>query len=212
MDKRRCRGQATPALKSAAALVALTVAPATPTPPRPHSVKRAPALKSAAAFVALTVALLTGCGFHLRGGDWDLNSARVYISGDDMEMVAELTAALTQYGATVLDSIDNPSGDSTTVTRIQLHASHFDRATLTTDARGRASAFEIRYTISFSVTVAGDSDGDGEVESRRRTVTLNRALDYDSSRQLQSEAESRFLETAMRREAAMRILQHIARR
>jgi len=210
MDKRRCRGQATPAFKSAAAFVALTVAPATPTLPRPHSVKRAPALKSAVAFVALTVALLTGCGFHLRGGDWDLNSARVYISGDDMEMVAELTAALTQYGATVLDSIDNPSGDSTTATRIQLHASHFDRATLTTDARGRASAFEIRYTVSFSVTVAGDSDG--EVESRRRTVTLNRALDYDSSRQLQSEAESRFLEAAMRREAATRILQHIARR
>jgi len=162
--------------------------------------------------VALTAALLTACGFHLRG-DLPLDDARLHISGADHAMVTVLTDALTQNNATVTDAID------ATTTRIQLHASAFQRATLTTDARGRASSFEIRYTVEFSIKPPGDGDGgddgaagDGDNESRPRTVTLRRALDYDPTRQLQSEAESTFLESAMRIEAAAQIMQYLGAR
>jgi len=158
-------------------------------------------LKSnSAAALALTAALLTGCGFHLRG-DVDLGAARFYITGD-IEMVAELTHALTRHGAVVIDTVDN--ADASNTARIELHAGRFDRATLTTDARGRANAYQIRYTVEFSINQAGDA--------RAHTVTLSRAMDYDPARQLQSEAEARFLQSAMRREAAMRIMQFLARR
>jgi len=86
-------------------------------------------------------------------------------------------------------------------------------------ARGRASSFEIRYTVEFSIKPPGDGDGgddgaagDGDNESRPRTVTLRRALDYDPTRQLQSEAESTFLESAMRIEAAVQIMQYLGAR
>jgi len=160
-------------------------------------------LKSnSAAALALTAALLTGCGFHLRG-DVDLGAARFYITGD-IEMVAELTHALTRHGAVVIDTVDN--ADASNTARIELHAGRFDRATLTTDARGRANAYQIRYTVEFSINQTGADD------ARAHTVTLSRAMDYDPTRQLQSEAEARFLQSAMRREAAMRIVQFLARR
>lgn len=164
-----------------------------------------PTLKSATAFIALTAALLTGCGFHLRG-ELDLGASRFYISGDDLEMVAELTAALTQHGAVVVNAID-ASNDAPGAARIDLRAGRFDRATLTTDARGRANAHQIRYTVEFSVHAAGQDGG-----ARAHTVTLSRAMDYDPARQLQSEIETRFLESAMRQEAATRIMQFLARR
>jgi len=167
------------------------------------------ALKPAAA-IALT-ALLTACGFHLRG-DLHLDGMRIHISGGEREMATALTDALSQHGATVTATVD------ATDTRIELRAGEFHRATLTTDARGRTSAFEIRYTVKFTIHRPGDGGGDGDDdgdvgdgENESHTVTLTRAFDYDRSRQLQSESESNFLQHTMRIEAAARIMQYLTR-
>jgi len=107
-----------------------------------------------------------------------------------------LTDALTRRGAGVTDSAKNA-----TVITLQ---SRFHRATLTTDARGRANAHEIRYAVDFSVTGGG--------KSTAHTITVTRVLNYDPSRQLQSELETQFLESAMRADAAARIMQVLSRR
>jgi len=145
--------------------------------------------------VALTAALLTACGFHLRG-DIDFNAARFHLTGGDIELADALTDALTRRGAGVTDAAKNA-----TVITLQ---SRFNRATLTTDARGRANAHEIRYEVDFSIA-------DGE-QPTTHTITVTRVLNYDSSRQLQSELETQFLESAMRADAAARIMQVLSRR
>lgn len=151
--------------------------------------------------LAAGLILLAGCGFHLRGAlDLGPELARVHITGGDREMVGHLSEALEQHGVAVAASAHRAAV-------IDVGGRGFERAALTTDSRGRASAFEIRYRVAFSVT--GD---DGEALRPAHTLMISRAFDYDPTRQLQSEAEARFLETAMRREMAVLILQHLARR
>jgi len=153
------------------------------------------------AALATGLMLLTGCGFHLRGAlDFGPELARVHITGDDREMVGHLSEALRQRGVVIATSAHQAAV-------IEVGGRGFERAALTTDSRGRASAYEIHYRVALRVT-----GGDGEALRPAHTIVISRALDYDPARQLQSEAEARFLETAMRREMAVRILQHLARR
>ncbi|MDD9857345.1 MAG: LPS assembly lipoprotein LptE [Gammaproteobacteria bacterium] len=160
---------------------------------------RSPWLRLAA--LAAGLMLLAGCGFHLRDAlDLGPELARVHITGDDREMVGHLSRVLEQRGVVIADSAHRAAV-------IDVSGRGFERAALTTDSRGRASAYELHYQVAFSVTGA-----DGEALHPAHTITISRAFDYDPARQLQSEAETRFLETAMRREMAVRILQYLARR
>ena len=151
------------------------------------------------------LSLLAGCGFHLRGNiDLPAELARVYVSGQDRDLVAQLSEALEQNGAKIV-----PSGHAAALidtVLIDLGTSHPQRQTLTTDSRGRATAYALHYEVVFSVT-----GSDGEPLQATQSISLERAFDYDPTRQLQAEQEERFLETQMQREAVARILQRLRR-
>lgn len=164
-----------------------------------HRAPGPPLLRLAA--LAAGLMLLAGCGFHLRGAlDLGPELARVHITGGDREMVGRLSESLRQRGVVIADSAHQAAV-------IEVSGRGFERAALTTDSRGRASAYEIRYRVAFSVTGAA-----GEALHPAHTLMISRAFDYDPTRHLQSEAEARFLETAMRREMAALIVQHLERR
>ena len=147
----------------------------------------------------LTCLSLTGCGFHLRG-DIALPSEleRVQVTGDDRELVAGLSDALERQGA-VVDSASDSA-------RIDVVAADFQRRVLTTDARGRATAYRLRYRVEFNVTAA-----DGTLLQSAESVTVERAYNYNPNRELQSEQEERFLKSEMSRQAVLRMLQRLAR-
>ena len=126
--------------------------------------------------------------------------ARVYVSGADRDLVERLSDALAERGVVV------ESEPGAGAARIDLSEARFERQVLTTDVTGRATAYTFRYRVVFGVT----GDG-GAVLQPARSITLERAFDYDPNRELQTEQEVRFLETEMRREAVLRILRRLSR-
>lgn len=155
------------------------------------------------ALLACLSLLLVACGFHLRG-DLDLppELARVQVVGSDRELVESVSAALARVGTILLDSDSAPSA------RLAVRAAPLERAVLTTDANGRATAYTFSYTVFYTVTVSG---GGGESARPTQSVSLQRSYDYAPTQQLQSEQEELFLASEMRREAAARIVRRLAR-
>ncbi len=164
-----------------------------------------------ALLACLSLPLMAACGFHLRG-DLDLppELARVQVTGADRELVESVSAALARVGAIVVDSASASFTDSTDSTHLAVRAAPLERAVLTTDANGRATAYTFSYTVFYTVTVSG-SDGDGESARPTQSVSLQRSFDYAPTQQLQSEQEELFLASEMRREAAARIVRRLAR-
>ena len=149
------------------------------------------------------VSLLASCGFHLRGSiDLPAELARVYVSGQDPDLVEQLSKALEQSGAKIVHSGHAAALIDTAV--IDLATSRPQRQTLTTDSRGRATAYALHYEVVFSVT-----GSDGKPLQPAQSISLERVFDYNPTRQLQAEQEARFLETQMRREAVARIVQRL---
>ncbi len=173
--------------------------PEIPKTPRPKT------LRVASLLVGLS--LLAGCGFHLRGSvDLPPELARVHVSGADRDLVERLSDALVQRGAVV----ESEPGAGTA--HIDLSEARFERQVLTTDVTGRATAYAFRYRVVFGITGGDDTGGDdGAILQPARSITLERAFDYDPNRELQAEQEVRFLETEMRREAVLRIVRRLAR-
>ena len=165
--------------------------------------------KTAGTLVVLSVAALaaTGCGFQLRGNlDLPPELARVYVSGANRDLVDGLSAALAQRGAEVAASVRDAA-------HIHLVEGDFARRVLTTDPRGRATAYTFRYRVTFRITTAGAADTATTDTSPQATesIVLQRAFDYDPNRELQAEEEVRFLKTEMRREMLQRLLLRLAR-
>ena len=161
-----------------------------------------------ALLACLSLPLITACGFHLRG-DLDLppELARVQVTGADRELVESVSEALARVGAILLDS-DSDHTSSAPSARLALRAAPLERAVLTTDANGRATAYTFSYTVFYTVTVSG---GGSESARPTQSVSLQRAFDYAPTQQLQSEQEELFLASEMRREAAARIVRRLAR-
>ena len=141
------------------------------------------------------VCALAACGFHPRGAESELQPpARVHITGADRELTARLTQYLTARGAAV-----TAAARATAVIHIAVH--EFHQELLTTDAKGRATAYTLRYRVAYEVAGVAAS----------QSVTIERALPYDAALQLQFEHEKRFLQADMRAEAARRIAQRLLR-
>lgn len=169
----------------------------------PHNSPGNPAFAGPARCLILLltgVSLLAGCGFHLRGNiDLPTGLARVYVAGADRDLVDRISDGLAKSGAEVTDSAHG-------VAIIVLSESRFERAVLTTDANGRATAYVLHYRVVFGVTA-----GDGSKLQAAESISLQRAYDYDPNQELQAEQEVRFLKTEMRREAVLRMLRRLGR-
>ena len=151
----------------------------------------------AAALLAAAGMSLGACGFHLRTAvPLPPELAHVQISGADRDLVARLADELSARGAEVKSSPEATKLRITTDMR---------RAALSTGADGRATAYSLTYAVQYQLKVPG------ETARAEKSFSLRRAFDYDAGRHLQAEAEARFLEDDLRREAAARVLSQLAR-
>ena len=151
----------------------------------------------AAALLAAAGMSLGACGFHLRTEvPLPPELAHVQISGADRDLVARLADELSARGAEVKSSTEAAKLRITTDMR---------RAALSTGADGRATAYSLTYAVQYQLKVPG------ETARAEKSFSLRRAFDYDAGRHLQAEAEARFLEDDLRREAAARVLSQLAR-
>ena len=151
----------------------------------------------AAALLAAAGMSLGACGFHLRTEvPLPPELAHVQISGADRDLVARLADELSARGAEVKSSTEAAKLHITTDMR---------RAALSTGADGRATAYSLTYAVQYQLKVPG------ETARAEKSFSLRRAFDYDAGRHLQAEAEARFLEDDLRREAAARVLSQLAR-
>ena len=78
-------------------------------------------------------------------------------------------------------------------------------AGFSTCANGSATAYSLTYAVQYQLKVPG------ETARAEKSFSVRRAFDYDAGRHLQAEAEARFLEDDLRREAAARALSQLAR-
>jgi LPS-assembly lipoprotein len=151
--------------------------------------------------IATLASLLSGCGFALRGSvNLPQSLNQVAVTGDDLLLVDELKSALRASGASIADAGD--AGASV----LELTLTEYDRDVRTTDADGRATAYNLRYRVGYDVRTAG---GD-ELQINQRVVQ-KRVLDYDPLQELQSQEEEEFLREEMREEIVLQILRRLSR-
>lgn len=146
------------------------------------------------------LSLLTGCGYHLRGNiELPPELTQVYITGPDRDLVQQLSKALEQSGATIMES-----GKGAAV--INMTTSEFERKLRTTDASGLATAYSFKYDVTYNLTAS-----DGDRLQSAENIALLRTLDYDPTQQLQAEDEARFLKEEMQQEVVVQMLRRLSR-
>ena len=153
-------------------------------------------------FLILTcVSLVSGCGFALRGSvNLSESLSSIAITGDDPDLMDELTDALETSGANIT------SLDSQPAAIIELTQSEYEREVRTTDANGLATSYDLRYRVGYDVR----SNSGKELQINQRIVQ-KRVFEYDPLQQLQSEEEEEFLREDMREEIVLQILRRLSR-
>lgn len=147
-------------------------------------------------------ALVSGCGFALRGNiELPPSLDAIVIDGGEPELVDELSSALETAGSRVVEEEEDEGASVMTFT-----LSEYDREVRTTDANGLATAYDIRYRVSYDLR-----DSEGEELQVKQTLAQNRVLDYNPLQELQSEEEERFLQEEMRTELVLQILRRLSR-
>ncbi|HKQ29946.1 MAG TPA: LPS assembly lipoprotein LptE [Burkholderiales bacterium] len=157
--------------------------------------------------VCLAPILLSACGFHLRGSTTTalpeaLNQLRVLVT--DSKLVNEpLRVIMTntlQAGADVTVT-DDPG-----VPALLLSSERADVQVIAVNVLGRASAYTMRYEVTYRVIEAG-----GKVLLPTQSVRLLRDYTFDPVNVLAKEREEQDLKRAMQREAAQQIVRRLAR-
>lgn len=144
--------------------------------------------------------LMAGCGFHLRGKiDLPPHLNTYFVKGTDAQLRAQLEDALVFSGADIVD--DETQADAI----LDLIDIAFVRQVKSLDNRGLATGYELRYSVKFKMEETA-----GKVLLEESTISLSRALSFDSTQILQAENEQQFLREDMQREMAQRILQRLA--
>jgi LPS-assembly lipoprotein len=143
--------------------------------------------------------LLQGCGFHLRG-KVELSPAlsNVYVDGPDLEMVTDMKDALAFNGVQIAQSAESASA----VIRLN---SEYERVVRTTDSRGLATGYVLRYRVRFQVV-----DAEGEELHKSAPIRMSRDFNFDATQVLQKEGEEEFLKEDMRKQIIQNIMRQLA--
>lgn len=154
----------------------------------------------AVTLIGLTSAVISGCGFHLRGKvALSKSLTPLAISGGDVELVGVIREALEFSGTPVVDSPQSAAAV------LRLRQARVGRTVRTTDTRGLATSYLLRYVVRFDVVNAA-----GDTLMKETRLRLRRDLDFDSTQILQKEDEQRFLVEDMQREIAQSILRRLS--
>jgi LPS-assembly lipoprotein len=153
----------------------------------------------------LAVVLLTGCGYHLKGGrplPPEMSVVHLDYRAYGYEVVQSrleesLRAQLQRRGARVVTSTTDASG------RLTVHRLDQKTRILSVGATGKAIEYEIEATVEFDYSV------DGFLRVPRESMTVFREYSFDETRVLATEAYGDQLRREMQEELADLILLRI---
>jgi len=159
---------------------------------------RARAPRRLALFGVLGV--LAGCGFHLQGGgSLPASMGKTYVATKSAhsDFLLALTDTLRQRGADVLRTPD----ESAAV--LDIAADETGQRVLSVSARNIPREYEVFYSVTFSLKVAGKSVIDHE------TLVVTRSYTFDETQVLAKSAEEGILQRALAEDLARRVMRRI---
>ncbi|WP_346837212.1 LPS assembly lipoprotein LptE [Microbulbifer sp. SAOS-129_SWC] len=154
-------------------------------------------------FVILLLAAITSCGWHLRGAPKNFPpGSKLYITSQDPRSdIAESLTRLLQSGG--LPIAESPQEADYALT---IHKETERRRTVSVDARGRASEYELITSAVYSV-----QDRSGNVLLNNAEADVYRTLEWDDNQVVSKGEEERLLREEMRRELIGRIIDRLRR-
>ncbi|WP_237055028.1 LPS-assembly lipoprotein LptE [Microbulbifer sediminum] len=158
-------------------------------------------LRSLSVFLmAITV---TACGWHLRGAPKNFPpGSQLYITAEDTQSdIAKRLTRLLQSGG--LPMAESPElADYTLI----IHEEIERKRTVSVDAKGRASEYELITSAIYSVR-----DSNGRVLLNNAAADVYRTLEWDDNEVVSKGEEERLLRDEMRRELIGRIIDRLRR-
>lgn len=155
-------------------------------------------------FICLTVAMfLSGCGWHLRGAPKNFPpGSKLYISAQDprTDIAGELTRLLQNAGLPMAESPMEADYDLT------IHKEEERKRTVSVDAKGRASEYELITSAIYSVR-----DSNGRILLDNAEADVYRTLEWNDNEVVSKGEEERLLREEMRRELIGRIIDRLRR-
>jgi LPS-assembly lipoprotein len=152
--------------------------------------------------VALLLGLLAlaGCGFHLQGaGTLPPAMSRTFVAARSAhsDFLAALSDTLRQRGAEVLRTPDESAA------LLEIAADESGQRVLSVSARNIPREYEVFYSVTFSLKVAGKNVVDHE------TLVVTRSYTFDETQVLAKAAEEEVLRRALAEDLARRVMRRI---
>lgn len=154
------------------------------------------------AWVLSLSVMLAGCGFHLRGASvLPAEMVRTELRGAAPEgpLGIEIAQVLNNAGGALV----GPGEGGTAV--LHIVNEHFDRRVASVGAAGKASEYELRYTLS---AVLRTPEGDNIAPEQ--AVSVMRTYGFDPANVLGASNEEEFLREEMRRQAVRQLLRQLS--
>ncbi|MFT5260646.1 MAG: LPS-assembly lipoprotein [Cryomorphaceae bacterium] len=143
--------------------------------------------------------VLSGCGFHLRGKVLvPLNMRTIHITGDDAELIAEISKSLRFSDIHIAASREG-------VAILDLSDTVYDRTVNSTSSAGQATSYELEYKVNYIVL-----DPAGETTQEQR-ILATRTFNFDNTQILVSEREEGFLKKDMQKEVTSKLLRRLSK-
>ena len=143
---------------------------------------------------------LAGCGFHLQGsGSLPPAMVKTYVAtrSAHSDFLLALTDTLRQRGAAVLRAPD----DGAAV--LDIAADESGQRVLSVSARNIPREYEVFYSVTFSLKVAGKNVIDHE------TLVVTRSYTFDETQVLAKASEEEVLRRALAEDLARRVMRRI---
>lgn len=157
----------------------------------------------AATALVLMALVVAGCGWHLRGAGSDSLAGKdigVVPTMGEGDLARIVRQELARLGA-------NPVGEGAPAERVvKLLAENVSRKTIATDRRGRASAYELDYRLTFSV-----ADAQGNTLIDRQTVRADGTYQAQPLDTLAEQSQRARLTSDLREQAVTLMLSRLAR-
>ena len=144
--------------------------------------------------------LLAGCGFHLQGaGSLPPAMGRTYVAtrSPHSDFLLALTDTLRQRGAEVLRAPNEGAA------LLDISADETGQRVLSVSARNIPREYEVFYSVTFSLKVAGKSLVTDE------TLVVTRSYTFDETQVLAKASEEEILRHALAEDLARRVMRRI---
>jgi LPS-assembly lipoprotein len=150
--------------------------------------------------LVLGVCALAGCGFHLQGaGSLPPAMGKTFVAtrSTHSDFLLALTDTLRQRGAEVVRAPD----DGAAV--LEIAADESGQRVLSVSARNIPREYEVFYSVTFSLKVAGKNVVDHE------TLVVTRSYTFDETQVLAKASEEEVLRRALAEDLARRVMRRI---